>query len=302
MHGDEVGGWDAVRGWLRSLSGAPPARSLCVFIGNPKAAQHGVRHLHHQPDFNRVWQGGIDHPLAEAAHDVVSLMRRRGCFAAIDIHNNSGANPCHVCVAKLDWHTLRVASLFAPITVHVDHPKTIQTAAFANFCPAVTLEAGRVGDAQGVSRVRQMLDTLPGLESLDEIEVGDGRGVSLFRTLARIEFPDGCDFDFASFARDRRKPAASDITVNAELGRRNFETLAKGALFARASGDGSVPFVVTNAQGELDIDAFFDVGGGEVRLGREMVFSMFTTNCESVRRDCLCYIMEPIAPHRIGDA
>ena len=292
VHGDEVGGWDAVRAWLRTLVGTELGRSLRLFIGNPRAAARSRRHLDDQPDFNRVWRGEQDHPLARAARAVTERMRTQGCFAGVDIHNNSGVNPCHVCVAELDWYTLRVASLFAQVIVHVDHPNSIQTAAFAEFCPAVTLEAGRVGDADGIRRSMRLLETLTSINSLDEIEVGDGSGVSLYRTLARVEIASNSSFGFTG----AQASPCTDITLRAELESHNFSRLGQGTVFGEVgAGEHAAPLLISSRQGELDVDAFFEVHGQVVRLGRDLTFSMFTTNPVSIRQDCLCYLMEPIA-------
>ena len=298
VHGNEAGGWDAVRALLQGLGGKPLGRSLRLFIGNPRAAADGVRHLDDQPDFNRVWKGEIDHPLAQAARMVTERLRGEGCFAGIDIHNNSGVNPCHVCVAQLDWYTLRVASLFAPVTVYVDHPQTIQTAAFSEFCPAVTLEAGRTGDRAGVAQAKKVLQTLLAIDSLDEIEVGDGSGVSLYRTLARVEISRDCSFGFSAAQASNGK----DITFSSALESCNFQMFDKGTVLGWVGKRASMPLLVTSRQGELDADAFFEVSGNAVRLTRQLTFSMFTTNHTSIRQDCLCYLMEPIALRRLAEA
>ncbi len=299
LHGNEVGGWDAVRRLLKSLQGRSPQRAMSLFVGNVQAARAGVRHLDDQPDFNRVWNGHVDHPLADTARRVTEHMRAKGCFASIDIHNNSGVNPCHVCISKLDWYTLRVGSMFAPVTVLVDYPSSIQTAAFSDFCPSVTLEAGRIGDGEGISRTFAMLESMLAIDSLDDVAVGDGSGASLYRTLARIELPSNCQFEFAS---DPDEPALSDISLSTEIESRNFELLPKGTFFARLPCAGEPPLVITSRQGEVDVEEYFEVRGDSVRLARDLIFSMYTTRAESVRQDCLCYLMESIALHRLARA
>lgn len=296
LHGNEIGGWDAVRWLLKSLMGRSPQRSMNLFVGNVQAARAGVRHLDDQPDFNRVWNGHVDHPLAETARLVTDHMRAKGCFASIDIHNNSGVNPCHVCISKLDWYTLRVGSLFSPVTVLVDYPASIQTAAFSDFCPSVTLEAGRIGDQEGVSRIRAMLEAILAIDSLDDIEVGDGSGAALYTTIARIELPVKCRFEFVS---DFEDPVLSDISLSSEIESRNFETLPKGTFFAKLPRAGDPPLFINSRQGEVDLEEYFEVQADSVRLARDLIFSMYTTREESVRQDCLCYLMESISLHRL---
>ncbi len=291
LHGDEVGGWEAVRRLIKRLRGSPPARSLNLFVGNVRAARASVRHLPDQPDFNRVWDGRIDHPLAETARLVTGHMRARGCFAGLDLHNNSGVNPCHVCIAKRDSHTLRLGSLFSPLTVLVDFPRSIQSAAFADFCPSVTLEAGRTGDLQGVSRILDTLESLLPLESLDDIAMPDEVSASLYATVARIELDKQASFAFEGRAHSGTSP---DMVLSAHLESRNFETLPKGTLFARLSRTGEPPLVITSQHGRLNMRDWFEVREDALVLARDLVFSMYTTNRESVRQDCLCYVMQPL--------
>ena len=298
LHGNETGGWEAVRRLLASLEGRAPKRTLCLFLGNLEAAYHGVRHLPDQPDFNRVWNGGPDHPLVHAARLVTEHMRARGCFASVDIHNNSGVNPCHVCVAALDWATLRVASLFSPITVHVDYPASIQSAAFADFCPAVTLEAGRPGDAQGISQAAQVLTAILSIESIEDIGADDGSHAWLFSTKARIELPASCDFEFS---RLPLQLGSADITLSSDMEMRNFEHLPAGTPFASVSADREIPLFITSRQGEIDVDRYFARDGNQVRLAKDVILSMYTSNAKSVRQDCLCYVMEPIELHPVSD-
>ena len=298
LHGNETGGWEAVRRLLASLEGRAPKRTLCLFLGNVEAAYHGVRHLPDQPDFNRVWNGGPDHPLVDVARLVTEHMRARGCFASVDIHNNSGVNPFHVCVAALDSATLRVASLFSPITVLIDYPASIQSAAFADFCPAVTLEAGRPGDAQGISQAAQMLEAVLSIESIEDIEVDDGSHAWLYTTKARIELPASCDFEFT---RLPLQLGSADITLSADMELRNFEHLPAGTPFASVPADRKIPLSITSRQGEIDVDRYFARDGSQVRLARDVILSMYTSDARSVRQDCLCYVMEPIELHPASD-
>jgi hypothetical protein len=77
-------------------------------------------------------------------------MIRRGVFASIDVHNNTGLNPHYACVNRLDKEFLWLASLFGRLVIYFTHPKGTQTAAFAPFCPAVTLECGKPEHPYGV--------------------------------------------------------------------------------------------------------------------------------------------------------
>jgi succinylglutamate desuccinylase len=104
LHGNETTGLAAVQALLRKYAQHPLPRSLSVFIGNVAAARLGLRRLNDQPDFNRIWPGHEQPPCAETvmAQAVFDDMARRGVFASIDVHNNTGINPHYVCLDRLD--------------------------------------------------------------------------------------------------------------------------------------------------------------------------------------------------------
>ena len=54
LHGNETTGWEATRELLNKYSKRHLPRSVCLFIGNVAAARYGKRHLHDQPDYNRI--------------------------------------------------------------------------------------------------------------------------------------------------------------------------------------------------------------------------------------------------------
>ena len=164
MHGNETVGWDALRlllGERIARFGEPRLpRDLSLFIGNVAAAAHGVRRLPGQPDYNRVWPDGepghtAEHRLMAA---VVQILRQRGVFASIDLHNNTGSNPHYACVNRLDNRFLHLATLFSRTVVYFLRPRGVQSLALAELCPAVTLECGKVGEASGVRHARDLVD------------------------------------------------------------------------------------------------------------------------------------------------
>ncbi len=104
LHGNEDTGWLAAQSVLKKYATAELPRALSLFIGNVEAARSGLRRLDGQPDYNRVWPGSEEAHPAELAmmRQVVDVMRARGVFASIDIHNNTGLNPHYACVNRLD--------------------------------------------------------------------------------------------------------------------------------------------------------------------------------------------------------
>ena len=151
LHGNEPTGWEAIRRLLKEYDAGggdkPLPRNLSLFIGNVQAAQSGLRRLDGQPDYNRVWPGGeqTDTPEGAMIQLVVDTMTQRNLFASIDIHNNTGINPHYGCINVVDNRFLRLALLFSRLVIYFIRPAGVQSLAMARHCPAVTIEAGKVG-------------------------------------------------------------------------------------------------------------------------------------------------------------
>jgi len=136
-------------------------RSLSLFFGNVTAAGQNLRRLESQPDYNRIWPGTefSDCPETKMAKEIVSIMKKRDVFASVDVHNNTGLNPHYACINHLDNQFLQLASLFGRLIVYFIRPKGVQSAAFAQICPAVTLECGRPGQQHGVEHAFEYLNS-----------------------------------------------------------------------------------------------------------------------------------------------
>ena len=85
--------------------------------------------------------------------EVVEQMRARGVFASVDIHNNTGINPHYGCVNRLEAPFLHLAALFSRIVVYFKRPLGVQSAAFAQLCPSVTVECGKPGNPEAMCPV-----------------------------------------------------------------------------------------------------------------------------------------------------
>jgi len=298
MHGNEPVGWEAVRSLLTShleRSGTLRLpRGLSLFIGNVSAAAAGVRHLPGQPDYNRIWPGSESPPTPEHAmmQEVVDLMRRRGVFASVDIHNNTGCNPHYGCVNLLDNRYLHLATLFSRILVYFIQPRGVQSMAMSRLCPAVILECGKVGEKHGVDHARDYLDACLHLSVLPDHPVASG-DIDLFHTVAQVKVPEDVSFGFP--------PGEADILLNPELELLNFRELPRGTALGRVDGHNGIRLDVRDEQGRNISDRYFHVEDGELRLKLPVMPSMLTRDEEVIRQDCLCYIMERYndhVPHR----
>jgi hypothetical protein len=294
MHGNEPVGWDGVRALLceyrERFGSLRLPRRLSLFIGNVAAAAAGLRHLPDQPDYNRVWPGTeLPHtPEHDLMAQVVEIMRTRGVFASVDVHNNTGCNPHYGCVNVLDNRYLHLATLFSRTVVYFVRPKGVQSIAMAGLCPAVTLECGKVGERHGTDHAREYLDACLHLSALPEHPVAP-RDIDLFHTVAQVKVPEGLRFGFP--------PGDADILFSPELERFNFRELPAGTALGRITCTNGCRLDVRDEQGRDVAERYFHQQDGELRLKTAVMPSMLTCNEAVIRQDCLCYLMERYNDH-----
>ena len=285
LHGNENTGWQAAQAVLKKYAATELPRALSLFIGNVDAARSGLRRLDGQPDYNRVWPGGEEAASTESAmmQQVVDIMRARGVFASIDIHNNTGLNPHYACVNRLDQHFLHLALLFSRIVVYFIRPRGVQSAAFAEFCPSVTVECGKPGELESAEHAAAFMEACLHLSEFPVHPVAP-HDVVLFHTIATVKVPDRASFGFNA-------PDA-DINFLPELDHFNFRELERGIHLGRVRADSSARLLVVNEQGE-DIGArLFDYRENEIALKQRLMPAMLTRDERVIRQDCLCYLME----------
>lgn len=287
LHGNEDTGWLAAQAILGKYAAAGLPRALSLFIGNVAAARSGVRRLDGQPDYNRVWPGSEECHPAELAmmQQVVDAMRSRGVFASIDIHNNTGLNPHYACVNRLDQTFLHLAALFSRIVVYFTRPRGVQSAAFADFCPAVTVECGKPGTPGSVEHAAAFMEACLHLSEFPAHPVAP-HDIDLFHTVATVKVPEQASFGFAA-------PDA-EIDFVPELDHFNFRELACGERLGRVREGCSARLQVRD-ENNVDIGTrLFDYAQGEITLRQPMMPAMLTRDERVIRQDCLCYLMERI--------
>lgn len=297
LHGNESTGLLSVQQVLRRhlVDGrlALP-RALTVLVGNVAAAAGDVRSLDGQPDYNRIWPGdpSAAGPEAEAMREVVRQMRARGVFASVDIHNNTGMNPHYACLNRLDQRFFHLAVLFSRTVVYFIRPSGVQSAAFAEFCPAVTLECGKVGDQGGVDHASQFIDACLHMAQLPQHPLPP-QDIDLFHTVATIRVPRAVSFGFGE--------GATDLLFAPDLDRLNFRELPEGTVLARLRRGGIGQVEVRDEAGLEVTERYFEVIDGELRTRVPVMPSMFTRDERVIRQDCLGYLMEryPLAASHV---
>jgi hypothetical protein len=287
LHGNEDTGWLAAQSVLKKFQSAELPRAMSLFIGNVEAARAGLRRLDHQPDYNRVWPGGeaTQNAEGEVMRQVVDEMRRRGAFASIDIHNNTGLNPHYACVNRLDPHFLHLATLFSRIVVYFIRPQGVQSAAFAELCPSVTVECGKPGTPGSVEHAAAYIDACLHLSGFPAHPVAP-HDIDLFHTVATVKVPDEVSFGFGS--------ADADIRFIPELDHFNFRELGRGELLGQLAADSRARLLVLDERGEDVGTRLFDYREGEITLRQALMPAMLTRDERVIRQDCLCYLMERI--------
>ena len=287
LHGNEDTGWLAAQSVLRKYAESALPRALSLFIGNIAAARSGQRRLDGQPDYNRVWPGSDEAHPAELAmmQQVVDAMRARGVFASIDIHNNTGLNPHYACVNRLDHEFLHLATLFSRIVVYFIRPRGVQSAAFAELCPSVTVECGKPGMPGSVEHAAAFIEACLHLSEFPVHPVA-AHDVDLFHTVATVKVPEGASFGFDA--------PDVDIDFVPELDHFNFRELEHGDRWGRVRQGGSARLQALDEHGEDMGARLFDYRQNQITLRQPLMPAMLTRDERVIRQDCLCYLMERI--------
>lgn len=293
LHGNETSGLAAVQEVLRRHAARGLNRSLILFIGNVEAAAENVRTLPGQRDFNRVWPGTAfpDDPLAHMARWIYDYVRTRGAFAAVDIHNNTGFNPHYSCISKLQPQYVALAQLFSRIVVHFQRPRGTCATAFAELCPAITVECGKSDLEAGAEHVVELLEACLSIVELPDHPPAS-HDIELLRTCAIVKPPAGASFSFDG--------TPADFLFRPDIDHLNFSELDVGASFG-ALGDEHARLEVLPGDGfDLQPVNYFDYAGGEIRLARPAIPAMLTVDRRAVEQDCLCYLMRRIGMDGVG--
>ncbi len=282
LHGNEDTGWEALRALLQRYRDRQLPRALSCFIGNVGAAATGCRHLPGQADFNRIWDGGSGEEQRMAAR-VLEEMRRRGVFASIDIHNNTGRNPHYACVNRTDPGWLNLAALFSRTVVYFTRPSSVLSLAMARLCPSVTLECGQVGDANGIVHALDYLETCLRLRQLPTRALTPV-DIDLFHTDAVVKLRQDVDFGFG--------PGHHDLQLASGLEHYNFRVLPAGTRIGTCNDDRGLPLEVFDVTGRAVADRYLRLEDRQILTRTELVPAMLTRDQTVIRQDCLCYLMQ----------
>jgi len=279
-HGNETVGWEALKKLQAWMAHHPLPRSMIIFIGNVRAAELQKRMVPGRPDYNRIWRAG-DTPEHALAARVTQIVRAAKPFAAIDLHNNTGANPLYALVHHDRPEDLQLTSLFSPNAMLTHNPPGTCSEAMSAFCPAITAECGHSGVAANEDAAFNLvLDTL----HLDHWRGAPDRPLDLYTVTGRIEIAPDAEMTF-------EHGKGGDIEFPASLEKWNFFDRPAGSTFARLL-NGKDTIRVRTETGADVTDLCFARTDDRLILKRDFTPAMLTVNEDAIRADCLGYLME----------
>ena len=280
LHGNETSGWEAVRTLFSTHPELCQTSSMLVFVGNVRAAKKGVRKLNDQLDYNRVWNGGsaLEHKLTE---DVVSFVRAKKPWCAIDIHNNSGPNPHYSVITDLNPETLSLASSFSTLAILAEQPPGTLTRAFSDFCTSIAIETGIPTDPNSSVRASALVEQLLREGQLVE---RSPEFLKIFDNHIRVTVEPGVTNQGRTFPE-----------LNPELDAFNFKNLPAGSLICNLK-DRSLGIRANNVELQDVTEDYFIVESSQVRLRRDVIMSMYTRDPLIATQDCICYFLKTVEP------
>jgi hypothetical protein len=288
MHGNEPSGFQAVVEVLRRGDRFP--FDLWVLIGNVRAAiQDGLyahRHLDDQEDFNRVWDvGPATTRMRRAAAGILDELRAADLEAAIDLHNNSGRNPCYAILTQLSPEGLLLASLCADTMLHWGLRAHTLMEALATACPTVSVECGLPHLPEGTAYASAVVHRFLAAEGFAPLAGEEHlKPRRMVEILHRVTVRPEVAFTFDARAGD------ADFAIASGLDAYNFDVLPAARTLGHIDPDAAMPLFATDMAGTEVTDRLFrTTPDGRVIAAADMMPVMMTTTAQQARRDCLFY-------------
>jgi succinylglutamate desuccinylase len=286
LHGNETTSFLVLQKLLNEYKDKKLPRTLLIFIGNTLGASRGQRHLPDQPDYNRIWEEGKsdEHLLAT---QVFVYAKQFKLFANIDIHNNTGKNPHYACINTIHDQNMHLASLFGKEVVYFTEPSSVQSLAFAELCPSVTLEAGLPGAAEGTSHVYEFISEV--LKLTEFKSEFDRSSIDIYHTIGRILVDKKAKLDFTNDFKTE-----NDISFIHDFDELNFTDVPARTVLGYISNPDIIR--VVNNKGEDMTSEYLQCDNGQLVTTQTFIPSMFSKDIYVVKEDCVGYVMERMFP------
>jgi hypothetical protein len=289
MHGNEPSGFQAVVELLRRGDRFP--FDMWVLIGNVRAAiEDGLyahRHLDDQEDFNRIWDvGPATTRMRRSAAAILEELRSADLEAAVDLHNNSGRNPCYTILTQLSPEGLLLASLCADTMLHWRLRAHTLMEALATSCPTVSVECGLPHLPEGTAFASGVIHRFLAAEAF-AVPTGVDRTTPqrMVETLHRVTVRPEVAFSFG--------PAVDgeiDLVIAPGLDAYNFCVLPAAHTIGNIDPGAAMPFFASDMAGRDVTDQLFQTtSDGRVVAVADVMPVMMTTTVQQARRDCLFY-------------
>ena len=220
------------------------------------------------------------------AHQVLEDMKTRQVFASIDIHNNSGKNPRYSCVNRLDQRFFYLATRFSKKVVYFTKPEGVLSSAFAEFCPAITVECGLKGNSRVTQTLVSFLASCLNLDQIPDAPTSEHE-MTLYHTVATIKVPGHVRLSFSPHEM-------GDMRFLSNLDDFNFHELPPQFLLGWSPTKKGHRLLATDERENEVGDRYFSYQNDEIRTKIGFMPSMLTRESTIIHQDCFGYIMEPM--------
>ncbi len=285
LHGNEPSGLRAIHRFL--ASGETPVVDAWLFVGAVESAREKPRFSHRmlpgRRDLNRCFRPPFGDPDGRIAEQVLLLLRSLRPELVVDLHNNTGRNPAYAVGGGLDAR-LDLAALFCDRFVWSELRLGTFTEAFADLAPSITIECGRAGDPHADSTAYAGLVRLMRLHELVAAQVRHEHMMILERPVRVCLRPEH------TLAFGRQPALDASVTLDLEIERHNFETVAGGTRLGWVGPGVPWPLEAIDATGVDVSNEWLETEHGELVSRRSFVPFMLTTHIQIARADCLFYV------------
>ena len=286
LHGNEYSGLLILQKVLKKYCNQLLPKSLIIFIGNPKACAQSLRHLKDQADFNRIWKGGSPYE-DSLVKPVLQYAKDQNIQGAFDIHNNTGRNPVYACISQRKEEFVKLAQLFSENVVYFTKPNSVLSIALSNICPAIVMECGLPGDAQGIVSGVSFIESL--LDREEKWKKNKIKQNPVYHAYATLYIAQDSNVSFHS------QPVLKDkgLCFINELDKLNFKQLKAGTFLGKISDPKQLQLI--NKNGLNIFDQFFSVAENNLTVKAPFIPGMLTKDIQIAKSDCLGYIMKKLS-------